>query len=154
MSAHPVIEYSDVVQARVIARILQVKEIDFEAYEYESDPAIVCQIQNLPIIGIIPIITYLDARYPAPPICIGSSQAIAVQLSLVHQYFDSNPYPLNELITAVEHASPWILGKRISILDLLMDEHLDLAPEQYRRKFLDTFEPWPNYYSSSFWLDS
>lgn len=129
-------------ERRVLARAAECKDCDVhlvETPDAAKDPTLATR--EVPIEGFLPSLLFLEERYLSNSLLHSEPINRAVQLSIAQKL--THEAPLGETFEALLNAAdPWILGKKISLLDLLAEASSIKLPEPYARRLARLFTPW------------
>lgn len=81
------------------------------------------------------ILSFLDAKYPAPPLVIGDPETKAGIQMILCAYLDKPEHTVNQLMDETKHTNPWLLGEYPTVVDLMLVdvvEDIEHRPYQFR----------------------
>lgn len=111
----------------------------FKAIPFTSHPSpegdISLSTQTIEVHNTQTILSFLDAKYPAPPLVIGDPETKAGIHMILCAYLDKPERTVAQLLDETKHANPWLLGEYPTIVDLMLVdviEDIEHRPYQFR----------------------
>jgi hypothetical protein len=123
-------------ERRVLARAAEYKNCDVHFDEIpRPSKTITLATREVPIEGFLPSLLFLEERYLDNSFLHHEPINRAVQLSIAHK-LTHEALVVETFEDLINSADPWILGKKVSLLDLLAEA------SHYARRLARLFTPW------------
>lgn len=98
---------------------------------------------TIEVIDILPILAFLEDKYPAPPLILGDPEVKAGINMVIQAYLRKPENTIEQLLEETSYATPWLLGAYPTVIDLMLVNHIDtITHRPYQFKLEELTRSW------------